>query len=230
MSLLLFKYYVTLFLFYELQAFPFPISLLFCIYEIYFYSVLNLYKVNPESGSLSNCVDVPRCPSDVPVFLSRHGKVFQGGNANVLHTLLHVQSGENLLYVGDHIFADVLRSKRSLGWRTCLIVPEVERELEVFRNMSAEREELVVMKRQQMELEQQLDDLYLQIDAVSQLQMTESNLAREKKRCQLEAELAELCAEIRRKFAAYDTAFHPRWGQVIFFFFFCTCFCCLLQF
>jgi len=36
-------------------------------------------------------------------------------------------------YVGDHIFSDVLRSKRSLGWRTCLIVPELEDELAAAR-------------------------------------------------------------------------------------------------
>lgn len=34
-----------------------------------------------------------------------------------------------LLYVGDHMFADILRSKRTLGWRTCLIVPELEGEM-----------------------------------------------------------------------------------------------------
>lgn len=38
-----------------------------------------------------------------------------------------------LLYVGDHMFADILRSKRTLGWRTCLIVPELEGEMMVHR-------------------------------------------------------------------------------------------------
>lgn len=34
-----------------------------------------------------------------------------------------------VLYVGDHMFADIVRSKRTLGWRTCLIVPELEGEM-----------------------------------------------------------------------------------------------------
>ena len=38
-----------------------------------------------------------------------------------------------LLYVGDHMFADILRSKRTLGWRTCLIVPELEGEMNAHR-------------------------------------------------------------------------------------------------
>ena len=36
-----------------------------------------------------------------------------------------------VLYVGDPIFADVLRSKKALGWRTLLVVPELDSELEV---------------------------------------------------------------------------------------------------
>ena len=40
-------------------------------------------------------------------------------------------TGEQILYVGDHLYSDVLRSKRTLGWRTALIVPELEREMKV---------------------------------------------------------------------------------------------------
>lgn len=36
-----------------------------------------------------------------------------------------------VLYVGDHIYGDILRSKKTLGWRTMLVVPELETELEI---------------------------------------------------------------------------------------------------
>jgi len=52
--------------------------------------------------------------------------------------MLGLSSGDKLLYVGDHIFADVVRSKRSLGWRTCLIIPELTFELTMHRKLSAE--------------------------------------------------------------------------------------------
>ena len=42
-------------------------------------------------------------------------------------TLLSVQ----VLYIGDHIYGDVLSSKKKLGWRTMLVVPELEAELEI---------------------------------------------------------------------------------------------------
>uniref|UniRef100_A0A2K2BPV6 Uncharacterized protein n=1 Tax=Populus trichocarpa TaxID=3694 RepID=A0A2K2BPV6_POPTR len=38
---------------------------------------------------------------------------------------------ERALYVGDHIYGDILRSKKVLGWRTMLIVPELEREVKL---------------------------------------------------------------------------------------------------
>ncbi len=33
--------------------------------------------------------------------------------------------------MGDHIYGDILRSKKTLGWRTMLVVPELETELEI---------------------------------------------------------------------------------------------------
>ena len=40
--------------------------------------------------------------------------------------------GSQVLYVGDHIYGDILRSK-TLGWRTMLVVPELQHELECLR-------------------------------------------------------------------------------------------------
>lgn len=36
-----------------------------------------------------------------------------------------------VLYVGDHIYGDILRSKKTLGWRTMLVVPELATELDI---------------------------------------------------------------------------------------------------
>lgn len=38
--------------------------------------------------------------------------VFQGGNYVDLHQMLGVRSGTEVLYVGDHIYGDILRSKK----------------------------------------------------------------------------------------------------------------------
>jgi HAD superfamily 5'-nucleotidase-like hydrolase len=56
------------------------------------------------------------------------GKLYQGGCLAELERLSGVY-GERVLYVGDHIYGDILRSRRDSLWRTCMIVEELEREL-----------------------------------------------------------------------------------------------------
>jgi HAD superfamily 5'-nucleotidase-like hydrolase len=53
------------------------------------------------------------------------GKVYHGGNLRDFERLAHF-AGERILYVGDHIYGDILRSKKSSLWRTAMIIPELE--------------------------------------------------------------------------------------------------------
>ena len=54
--------------------------------------------------------------------------VYSGGNCEVLSKLIGAR-GKDVLYVGDHIFGDVVKSKKVRGWRTFLIVPELNDEV-----------------------------------------------------------------------------------------------------
>ncbi|MFZ5439704.1 MAG: HAD-IG family 5'-nucleotidase, partial [Myxococcota bacterium] len=56
------------------------------------------------------------------------GKIYQGGNLADFERLTGHQ-GESVLYVGDHIYGDILKSKKTSMWRTCMIVQEIEDEL-----------------------------------------------------------------------------------------------------
>ena len=55
-------------------------------------------------------------------------KVFRYGNLREFEGLLNC-AGERVLYIGDHIYGDIVRSKKSSTWRTAMIIPEMEREL-----------------------------------------------------------------------------------------------------
>lgn len=55
------------------------------------------------------------------------GTVYFGGNANLLEESLEL-SGDEILYVGDHLFGDVHASKSMFRWRTALILRELESE------------------------------------------------------------------------------------------------------
>lgn len=86
-------------------------------------------------GTLHNLNGAPVYEVGADEFLSREGKIFQGGGCRALHAMLQVDTGSQVLYVGDHMYSDVLRSKRSLGWRTTLIIPELEHELHCDRSL-----------------------------------------------------------------------------------------------
>ena len=57
-------------------------------------------------------------------------KIFQGGNMEHLESFTELK-GENILYVGDHIYGDILKVKKTSLWRTCLIVEDLEEEIEI---------------------------------------------------------------------------------------------------
>lgn len=49
--------------------------------------------------------------------------------------------GKGILYIGDHIFGDILKSKKRQGWWTCLVVLELSWELDIW---AREKGELLV--------------------------------------------------------------------------------------
>lgn len=57
--------------------------------------------------------------------------IFVLGSCDVFTDMIGAK-GKDVLYVGDHIFGDILKSKKIGGWRTFLIVPELVQELHVW--------------------------------------------------------------------------------------------------
>uniref|UniRef100_A0A4W5K550 5'-nucleotidase, cytosolic II, like 1 n=1 Tax=Hucho hucho TaxID=62062 RepID=A0A4W5K550_9TELE len=71
----------------------------------------------------------------------QHGTVYSGGSSDIVCDLLDVK-GKDILYVGDHIFGDILKSKKKQGWKTFLVVPELAKELQVWTEKNHLFEEL----------------------------------------------------------------------------------------
>jgi 5'-nucleotidase len=95
--------------------------------------------VDDESGLLSPHVGA----------LTKGGAYF-GGNARLVERSFGLR-GEEILYVGDHIYADVHVSKNVLRWRTALISRELENELaalESFKPKQAAMSELMAAKEE----------------------------------------------------------------------------------
>jgi HAD superfamily 5'-nucleotidase-like hydrolase len=66
-----------------------------------------------------------------PAHSLRRGGIYCGGSAKMVEQALEL-SGENFLYIGDHIYSDAARRFLNLSWRTCLVIRELEEEIEAF--------------------------------------------------------------------------------------------------
>jgi HAD superfamily 5'-nucleotidase-like hydrolase len=88
---------------------------------------------DPARPSWQDYFDLVVTSSRKPVFFEEpqpaqategHPKAFTGGNATWLEHQLGAY-GDEILYVGDHIYGDILRSKKNVSWRTLLLIPEL---------------------------------------------------------------------------------------------------------
>ncbi|MGH7331016.1 MAG: HAD-IG family 5'-nucleotidase, partial [Polyangiaceae bacterium] len=59
---------------------------------------------------------------------SRTVPIYEGGNLVDFERVLGV-SGDQVLYVGDHIYGDILRSRKDSAWSTAMIMQELETEV-----------------------------------------------------------------------------------------------------
>lgn len=77
-----------------------------------------------------------------------------------------------VLYVGDHIYGDILRSKKTLGWRTMLVVPEMAAELAILAKHTGVTARLKTLRMQREVLEDQIQRLHWALDHGTSLQLT----------------------------------------------------------
>ncbi|XP_026464702.1 cytosolic purine 5'-nucleotidase-like [Ctenocephalides felis] len=85
------------------------------------------------------------------------GQVYSGGSSDVFTELIGAK-GKDVLYIGDHIFGDILKSKKIRGWRTFLVVPELVHELHVWTDKCQLFEDL-------QNLDVMLGDVYKDLDS-----------------------------------------------------------------
>lgn len=83
----------------------------------FFYDKLMYLRVNPADGSMTNFEE------------SLGPGVYQGGCAEVFTRQLQLE-GDEILYIGDHIYGDILRLKKDCGWRTAMVIEELGKEVE----------------------------------------------------------------------------------------------------
>lgn len=131
-------------------------------------------------------------------------KVYQGGNIHELEEWWD-HSGDAILYVGDNIFSDIVRSKKRTTWRTALIIPELENELIKTKGV-AERIQIVSKE------EDLLRDLHLRMKALRLRIKKDDSIHREKE--ETRDDLRSLENEMARHEEAILRSFNPLFGML----------------
>eukprot|EP00039_Didymoeca_costata_P020528 m.341592 g.341592 ORF g.341592 m.341592 type:complete len:593 (+) comp20248_c0_seq1:226-2004(+) len=188
----------------------------------FFTSKRPLYEVHTPTGMLFNTDNgSPREPLDLTAqpqianeevcCLTKDGKarVFQSGYYTDLHRFLGVNLGSEVLYVGDHIFGDILKSKKSLNWRTMLVFPELEAELVGLQKAHGTQEPMMQarLERKQLEHEFHLYEHHLKLNPDD----TEAK--------EVLQELHQKRASVKERYEScvieHHKHFHSVWGQIM---------------
>lgn len=171
---------------------------------------LNLFRVNPADGSLRNSDGLFEIDAlgenGVQKFLSE-GKIFQGGNWKHLNAMLETEAGEEILYVGDHLYSDVLRSKRTLGWRSAFIMPELPEEMKIYS-------EQIPLNMKINKLRKLRDELGTHGDSLTLTGNPDEDSETAIKLQKLADDEAKIKAKLTAMTKEYHTAFHPVWGML----------------
>ena len=146
--------------------------------------------------------------------LAANGCYF-GGNAAALERHLGV-SGDEILYLGDHMYGDVHVSKNLLRWRTGLILRELEAELAAVEEGRIDQAELADLMRAKEELEYEscqhrlmsLRNKHQHAEGDDKTKITARLQA-------IRAETTKLDEQIAPLAKAADKAHNPHWGLLM---------------
>ena len=95
-------------------------------------------------------------------------KIYQGGNVIAFEQMTGIK-GEQVLYVGDHIYGDILRLRKQHMWRTAMVLQELEREISVSDRLEAQIEDLELLDRRHRNLESEIDYQTLRLKKIQRL-------------------------------------------------------------
>lgn len=140
-------------------------------------------------------------------------RVFQGGNVQHLHRMLGIESGSQVLYVGDHIYGDILCSKKQPGWRTMLVIPELEKELELSYQTAQTRKELRLLREKRDITEEKIQQLTFRSRFNQGTPDVEKAMFSEKESLEVQRDrFGDLHRETLKE---CHEMFHKTWGQLM---------------
>jgi hypothetical protein len=182
----------------------------------YFNESRPFVQIDPQTGA--------QLPTEVK-HLARD-KVYQSGNVVAFEQMTGIK-GEQVLYIGDHIYGDILRLRKSHMWRTAMVLQELEREISVRDRLEAQIQDLDLLDRRSRNLESEVDYQTLRLkkiqrvlDDTTTLPALRTRLEEERKNTRgaietLRSRSALMETECDSLESRIDRAYNSHWGSCL---------------
>lgn len=161
------------------------------------------------------------------------GRIYQGGNIHEFEAYAGVR-GDHVLYIGDHIYGDMLRAKKSSVWRTAMILQELEAELTAVEQNHERIQRLEHLERQTVRIDSEISYQQMLLKSLQKLAdggglgeaghhvgptwspaTVEAAKHEAKRRLdELRAAMKAASEELARLDVEVDRAFNPYWGAI----------------
>lgn len=160
----------------------------------FFYDNLRFLSVNPHTGLMSN-VEGPIVPG-----------VYQGGNAKKFTESLNIR-GDEILYIGDHIYGDILRLKKDCNWRTALVVEELGQEIAAQIRATPTEKNIIEL----MGVKKELEFKYVTLCTKS---VDEDSTAYDSEIHNLQSQITALDIKISTLLKEQSAFYNPKWERI----------------
>ena len=160
----------------------------------FFYDNLNFLRIDPDNGTMTNTMG------------NIQPGVYQGGNAKKFTDDLQL-NGDEILYIGDHIYGDILRLKKDCNWRTALVVEELGDEIAAQKKARKFEESIMQNMAIKTALEQE------QIDLQTKSLEEKTNQYAEDLH-ELQIKISSLDLTISHLLQEQQLLFNPKWERI----------------
>ncbi|MBV2168742.1 MAG: HAD-IG family 5'-nucleotidase, partial [Bdellovibrio sp.] len=133
--------------------------------------------------------------------------IYQGGNAKKFTADLDL-AGDDILYIGDHIYGDILRLKKDCNWRTAMVIEELDEEVNNNKKAEPLNQEIEVLMKKKEPLEDELTELMTR-------KIEKAANVSEQQIETLQKTISEIDAQISQLIKKQQSMYNSNWGQLM---------------
>lgn len=152
------------------------------------------------------------------------GRIYRGGCLARFRELAEAR-GDHVLYVGDHIYGDVLRAKKDTAWRTAMIIQEMDQELRVLEQVTPLLDRMDALESIRALLHEELRTrqsahrkLVKELEAAREpeprAELADARVHHKRLMDRIKSRIREIHEELETLEEGVDNAFHPFWGSI----------------